>query len=629
MASKTRRRTKKKRAHRKVLRWAKRFGGGRVVFGGGPNDWVPLPSRALEVARRQIILNKIDKDRPSMFWLPSYLDWKVNRKNIDDRTMGSISAQFDSMNDATRNMARERLRTELEARDIQENPDEYIRAWRQGKHKRNNWVKWAARAGITTAALLGTGLGLYHWGIPGLMNPLSGGLKNAFVKAAATEGAKTGADKIAETLTGDAAEDTVKTTAEKVAENAIGNAAANVAGTSSDVAENVVEEGVKQTILEQDMNNQNIPEDTQEQIQEIATNTNSFDDLKTKSEPLKPDFRKDQAFIPNEVNIDVPDYIPDKEDYLKQLSKNRELFQIDPDENFTTKSVDSGRGKIKTGLLWGTEADASQYHNKVMNQGIVGRKYRNRFKEWEKNYLKNYYETHPDAKVGAKHTGMSGILNFEDQSPNLKHPNYFSQKSTALALVPKEIQEKRNRKELRKRLDDIATNQGRNKALTTNWSFPEKEKKTIEVPDEDSNEGWVDWGLRKIGFKDKKKTKKIEVPIDYDEPHDTSYHFPVERNINSKYRISHPGLPKSSRHKSAGIPYTQVPKANALVPYTGGWYNNPHLAYLQNLPQNERNIILRELIATNYPIGGRFKVTKRGRRLLRKYRRHTKKRTKH
>lgn len=626
MASKTRRRTKKKRAHRKVLRWAKRFGGGRVVFGGGPNDWVPLPSRALEAARQQIVINKINKDRPSMFWLPSYLDWKVNRKNIDEHTMGSISAQFDSMDEATRNMARERLRTELEARDIQENPDEYIRAWRQGKHKRNNWVKWAARAGITTAALLGTGLGLYHWGIPGLMNPLSGGLKNAFTKAAVTEGAKTGADKVAETLTGDTAKDTTKTTTEKVVENVIGNAAGNTASAGSD-GSTTVEEDVKQSILEQDMNNQDIPGDTQEQIQEIATNTNSFDDLKTKQEPPKPDFRKDQAFIPDEVNIDVPDYIPDKEDYLKQLSKHKELFQIDPNENGLVKSVDPGRDKLKYGLFWGREMDASQYHNRAMKDGDVNGTYKKRFREWEKKYLEDYYKAHPGTKAGTKHTGMSGVLNFENYTPNLKHPNYFSQQSTALALVPKEVQAKRNRKELAKRLDDIASNQGRNKVLTTNWSFPEKEKKTIEVPDEDSNEGWLDWGLRKIGLK--KKTKKIEVPIDYDSPHDTSYHFPVERSIDSKYRISHMGLPKSSRHKPAGIPYTQVPKANALVPYTGGWYNNPHLAYLQNIPQKERNVLIRELIATNYPMGGRFKVTKRGRRLLRKYRRHTKKRTKH
>lgn len=642
MASKTRRRTKKKRAHRKVLR-----------FGG----WAPVAEQRDDSAARYYHQQQRKKDKPSMFWLPSYLDWKVNKDHIPDSIMGDISAQFDSPDDATRNLARERLRTELRIRDIYENPDEYLVAWKKGKHKRNNWVKWATRAGITTAALLGTGLGLYHWGIPGLMNPLSGGLKNAFAKAAVTEGAKTGADKVLKTLKD--GEEGPKTLAEYAAEEGntdmIDDAVAEGASdTSSNVAENVADVGKE--IVKNEMKEQGVDKGTRDLIN---------------------GWTSEGSMIPNEAQIDIPDSVNDQDAFKDFLTTKKDVFTIDPTMDPRIEQINPKTNKIRMRAFKGgpsIEISANEYHQRAMAPGVKGNKAYQ--KRWEKNFetFKTFWDADDDDSSKGLFSnsypdrGVNTHLNLRsdqyDGSELLHDPSSYqnglvvytddkgkpvigdlltgkdvvkstfkkpAQKSITLKNLKNEL---RNSKVMQKaRLDKIASDQARNLKLTTTKSFAKKPTKTIEDPDE----GLFARLVSKIGLR---KRRTIEVPEDYDTPYNSGY------RISNKdvYSIPNTGLKTEipSEKKSVGLPYTQITKANALVPYTGPNFvpsdlsmftvsRNPprNFEYLDILPRDNRNLTYYIERADRHSNGRGFKVTKRGRRLLRKYRRHTKKRSKH
>lgn len=165
---------RRKLGRRKSIRRKSRV---RSLFGGYMGD-----GRGFEVTMdkshliddKKKFLEDHEKSKPSKFWLPSYIDHKVNKNVIDDTTMNNLLLEMNSNDQARRNLAREQLKDLLIMRDIEKNPDEYMREWLQGKHKKNTWVKTAARVGLGTAAALALGYGAYQWGTP-MLGMLSSG----------------------------------------------------------------------------------------------------------------------------------------------------------------------------------------------------------------------------------------------------------------------------------------------------------------------------------------------------------------------------------------------------------------------------------------------------------------------
>lgn len=165
MVVKRRRKTssRRKKSHYKRGRWAKYFYGGYMDDGNGfkvARDLSHISDQKKEFQKNY------EDNKPSKFWLPSFLDHRANKNVIDDYTMNTIESKMLSGDPTTRQVAREQLKDMLLVRDIQTNPDDYMREWEAGKHKRNNWVKTATRVGLGTAAALGTGFLLYNWGTP-------------------------------------------------------------------------------------------------------------------------------------------------------------------------------------------------------------------------------------------------------------------------------------------------------------------------------------------------------------------------------------------------------------------------------------------------------------------------------
>ena len=165
-----RRKFGRRKSIRKKSRVRSLFGG---YMGNGRGFEVTMDKSHLIDDKKQF-LDNYEKNKPSKSWLPSYLDHKVNKNVIDDTTMNNLLLEMNSNDQARRNLAREQLKDLLIMRDIEKNPDEYMREWLQGKHKKNTWVKTAARVGLGTAAALAGLYGVYQWGTP-MLGMLSSG----------------------------------------------------------------------------------------------------------------------------------------------------------------------------------------------------------------------------------------------------------------------------------------------------------------------------------------------------------------------------------------------------------------------------------------------------------------------
>ena len=109
----------------------------------------------------------------SLFSIPTWVDHKVNSKKVDDRTMENIARRYSAANNSLeRQTARDLLKDALIVNDINQNPEDYLREWAKGKHKRNNWAKWLTRLGLGAAGVAGA-YGLYQYGIPYIGNLLA------------------------------------------------------------------------------------------------------------------------------------------------------------------------------------------------------------------------------------------------------------------------------------------------------------------------------------------------------------------------------------------------------------------------------------------------------------------------
>ena len=130
---------------------------------------------------------KKEKPKFSLFSIPTWLDSKVNKNVVDQDEMKRVSAQYNAArNDTQRSATLETLKDMLIVNDINKNPKDYLKEWEKGKHRRNNWVKWLARAGLGAAGVAGA-YGLYQYGVPYLSTLINTG--SAGAKIASTVGA--------------------------------------------------------------------------------------------------------------------------------------------------------------------------------------------------------------------------------------------------------------------------------------------------------------------------------------------------------------------------------------------------------------------------------------------------------
>ena len=130
---------------------------------------------------------KKEKPKFSLFSIPTWLDSKVNKNVVDQDEMKRVSAQYNAArNETQRSATLETLKDMLIVNDINKNPKDYLREWEKGKHRRNNWVKWLARAGLGAAGVAGA-YGLYQYGVPYLSTLINTG--SAGAKIASTVGA--------------------------------------------------------------------------------------------------------------------------------------------------------------------------------------------------------------------------------------------------------------------------------------------------------------------------------------------------------------------------------------------------------------------------------------------------------
>lgn len=182
-----RRKFDKRKSIRRKSRVRSLFGG---YMGDGRGFEVTMDKSHL-IDDKKKFLENYEKSKPSKFWLPSYLDHKVNKNVIDDTTMNNLLLEMNSNDQARRNLAREQLKDLLIMRDIEKNPDDYMREWLQGKHKKNTWVKTAARVGLGTAAVLAGLYGAYQWGTP-MLGMLSSGYNWVKGKLGSTPNTGTG-----------------------------------------------------------------------------------------------------------------------------------------------------------------------------------------------------------------------------------------------------------------------------------------------------------------------------------------------------------------------------------------------------------------------------------------------------
>ena len=109
----------------------------------------------------------------SLFSIPTWVDYKVNKGKVDESSMENIAKYYASASTPTqRESAREMLKDALIVNDINQNSDEYLREWLKGKHKKNNWAKWLTRLGLGAAGVAGA-YGLYQYGVPYIGNLLA------------------------------------------------------------------------------------------------------------------------------------------------------------------------------------------------------------------------------------------------------------------------------------------------------------------------------------------------------------------------------------------------------------------------------------------------------------------------
>lgn len=141
----------------------------RRYFGGymESGNWTPQPTdkryregmkAEFEMKNRGRKLSKWD----AINWY-SLADKVANRNVIDAPVMNDILTKYRSGTEEEKKSAMELLRDHLVIRDIQKNPEDYLKEYEKGKHRKNNWAKWAGGA-AEVVALIASAYGAYKFG---------------------------------------------------------------------------------------------------------------------------------------------------------------------------------------------------------------------------------------------------------------------------------------------------------------------------------------------------------------------------------------------------------------------------------------------------------------------------------
>ena len=131
----------------------------RVCGGYMPGSWIPQPENKANLSSLREMYKQ--KNKKNKIGWTDYLNWykladKLANKNvIDESTMNSIMYQYSSGDETSKKRAIERMSDELVIRDIMTNPEDYIKEYMKGKHRRNNWAKWVGGAAEVAAILAG------------------------------------------------------------------------------------------------------------------------------------------------------------------------------------------------------------------------------------------------------------------------------------------------------------------------------------------------------------------------------------------------------------------------------------------------------------------------------------------
>ena len=286
VVSKKRRRTSKtrKHSHRKRLR--------KYLLGGympnGKQVAQPLDKSHLERERREYQKNLV---KFGITHIPSWVDSKVNAKVIDEATMRELSDRYNRGDYQEREQVLDQLKDIMIIRDITANPEDYLKEWQKGKHRKNNWAKWLTRIGLGAAGLA-AGYGLYQYGVPFVQGLMSKGDKKA-----ATELVK--ADAAAQNVGAQQAKEAV----EAATGDTIGSAAASSTATYEE------------------------PSSSGKEALDSMTDTLNLD--KFRSKPYKELQEKYTAkeMKPSEVNWAIPSDIKNREKYIDNMKGYEDSFK--------------------------------------------------------------------------------------------------------------------------------------------------------------------------------------------------------------------------------------------------------------------------------------------------------------
>lgn len=131
----------------------------RVCGGYMPGSWIPQPEDKSHLSSLREMYKQ--KNKKNEIGWTDYLNWykladKIANKNvIDEGTMNEILYQYRSGDESKKNYALDRMKDQLIIRDIMANPEDYIKEYEKGKHRRNNWAKYVGGVAEVGALLAG------------------------------------------------------------------------------------------------------------------------------------------------------------------------------------------------------------------------------------------------------------------------------------------------------------------------------------------------------------------------------------------------------------------------------------------------------------------------------------------
>lgn len=185
VAKRRRKSTSKRKIHRRRLKWAKKLFGGDLPNGIGFAQPLDIHLEVEEALRKR---KEQKKDDPKWWHFPTRIHNWANKDTLEKEKMEQIVGQYKFGNDEMKKLALNELRTQLIINDINANPKDYIEEYMKGGHRQRKWVKNAARLGIGTATAATAAVLAYAWGLPGMIAGMAHGAAPAIASDVANQG---------------------------------------------------------------------------------------------------------------------------------------------------------------------------------------------------------------------------------------------------------------------------------------------------------------------------------------------------------------------------------------------------------------------------------------------------------